>query len=400
MHKLIGPAETLALNMARTNRAPSQWTEPERFDEGSLADQNELNRRFNSGEIEATVDRTAAVALDFFEFYNPASNDQTMKAEFVDEFASRKDGALFFMPWRKELWKFPNEDLYPSIRSSRYNPLITPDEQFKVRNKVTTLVGGLSIGSSIETGLVLAGIGDRHVIADFDRLSLTNTGRIHSRYDEIGGLKIDNVAISTSEINPYIEQVLIRNKLDEEALKQLGQSGIRPDIMFDAVDDFSAKAQMRQYAQAEKIPLVMITDLGERSMVDIENYASDPKALFNGRLPKSLIQKITDGNLTSADLTHIYKDLLGITNLSPRLMKSSVMKDEGEIAGVPQDGLIAGTGGNIGAFVARQILLGRSTKSGRYPIDLARILKLRRPDSFVEEASMIAGTLRHTYLGR
>ena len=89
MYKLIGPAETLALNMARTNRAPSQWTEPERFDEGSLADQNELNRRFNSGEIEATVDRTAAVALDFFEFYNPASSDQTMKAEFVDEFVSR-----------------------------------------------------------------------------------------------------------------------------------------------------------------------------------------------------------------------------------------------------------------------------------------------------------------------
>ncbi len=398
MHKNISPFEELQTNIQSTNRTPYEWSVPERFDPGSAADANELNRRFRRGEIVGSIDRTFVIAQDIFEHMNPGREaDESAALDFADDVRVREDHSLFLMPWRRELWKFPGEGTYNTLRYSRYNPIITPEEQRRLSEAVT-LVGGLSVGSSIEKSLVISGIGGTHVIADFDYLSLTNAGRISGRYDELGGRKIDNTAIATSETNPYIKQVLLKDGITEDALNGLVDAEILPDIMFDAVDNFAVKVMMRKFADRHKIPLAMVTDLGEKSVVDVENYASGNPKIFNGRVADKLIRKIEDGTLTAPDQKALFKSLLGLTNLSPRLLKSSVMKDKGEIAGVPQDGLIAGVGGNIGAFVARQVVLGRSNKSGRYIFDLPGKLRLDPADGRIEQALMVLGALKHTYM--
>jgi molybdopterin/thiamine biosynthesis adenylyltransferase len=203
--------------------------------------------------------------------------------------------------------------------------------------------------------------------------------RIRSSLHEVGDKKIDRLAKKISEIDPYIEQVHFREGMTKANLDQLAEH--KPNIIFDEVDDLEAKLALRLFARQHKIPLVMVTDLGDKSLVDIERYDQGHRMPFSGRLKEVELEALIAGELTKEEIKRLTVRIIGMRHITPRLL-SSVMEIDNIISGIPQLGTTAAAGGALGSIVAREIILGRKLKSGRRVFSPKDTLHLQSPTSF------------------
>ncbi len=99
-------------------------------------------------------------------------------------------------------------------------------------------LGGL--GSNIAISLARAGIG-KLILADFDRVEITNLHRQQYKADQIGRYKTDALSENLKEIAPYVEleshPVCITEKNATELLKEA-------DIVCEAFDRAECKAML------------------------------------------------------------------------------------------------------------------------------------------------------------
>src|SRR3989344_5890361 len=138
---------------------------------------------------------------------------------------------------------------------------------------------------------------------------------------------------------------------------------------FDTIDDFHMKIRLRIEARKLRIPVVMLTSLGDNILVDIERFDLNTSLpLFHG-LVGNVPEEILAGEITPEKEKEFAVKLVGREHIPKRAI-ASVMEIGKTLVGRPQLASTVFINGGLSAYLARKILLGDRTLSGRFVISL------------------------------
>jgi molybdopterin/thiamine biosynthesis adenylyltransferase len=386
-------ADALELSLAERAGQPSVWSEPTQFDLSKDTDRAALVRSLEAGEVTTVVDGADALANELFELKHPDQKNNTeLRQQFVEDIKSQgaKFGRWFLFHWSGQLVRYPEEGDHRALRTSRNKNLITEAEQQRLYD-AAIFVGGLSVGSNVVRELVSSGIGGTLILSDPDHISPSNLNRINGGLPDVGRSKIDHAAIQISEADPYIRQVHMRGGVSRENIQQLLEH--RPSIIFDEVDDMGAKVVLREFAKKERTPLVMVTDVGEQSIVDIERHDLGDTRPFNGRISSHVLERLSNGSATPQEVRKAMVDIVGLSNVSTKMLRS-FMEVGKTLPGVPQLGSTASKGGALAAAVAREIILSRKVSTGRHTDSTRKTLGLVREGGIIDRVRTIVRLIK------
>jgi sulfur carrier protein ThiS adenylyltransferase len=82
-----------------------------------------------------------------------------------------------------------------------------PDSLDKLKDKVVGIAGAGGLGSNIAVSLLRAGV-QRFIIADYDRVELSNLNRQYYFFDQVGMTKIAALHQNLLRINPHVQATL------------------------------------------------------------------------------------------------------------------------------------------------------------------------------------------------
>ena len=149
-------------------------------------------------------------------------------------------------------------------------------------------MGGL--GSNISICLARAGIG-KLIIIDFDKVDITNLHRQQYNADQIGKYKTDALEENLRKINPFIEIVKHRVKLDEENLMNILKD---TDIVCEAFDKAEAKAMLVNAVLSDMPDKYIISGSGMAGFADA-NLIKTKKITERFYLAGDLQSDVNDG---------------------------------------------------------------------------------------------------------
>ena len=200
-------------------------------------------------------------------------------AAFVTQLREREKmgltGNWIYFPWSGLLLHTVSEQEYFLLRTNRNRDLITEEEQARLSELCVGIVG-LSVGSNVASALAYGGIANTMKLAEFDALETTNLNRIRARIDHIGSAKIDIVAQQIYEIDPYARLHCYARGIDADVLSDFVTQEPKPRIIFEIIDSFEMKIHLRTLAREHGIPVIMVTNLGDRVLLDVERYYIPP----------------------------------------------------------------------------------------------------------------------------
>ncbi len=250
------------------------------------------------------------------------------------------------------------------LRTNRNKNLITTEEQKKLSG-FTIAIAGLSVGGNIATTLIYNGFPKKIKLADFDILKTTNLNRIMAGLSKVGEKKIDVISRQLYEIDPWLKIVSFDKGLNEKNLKNFLTDKPKPKLIFEMIDNFRMKILIRKEARKYRVPVIMLTSLGDSCLIDIERYDTEPKTkIFNGKVDKKAIDRIMSGKITEADKKKYAVKIVGSENVPRRAAQS--LKEIGKtLAGRPQLMSTVMVASGIAVFLARKIALGEQVLSGR-----------------------------------
>ena len=104
-------------------------------------------------------------------------------------------------------------------------------EKFKSATVAVCGLGGL--GSNIAIALARAGIG-KLILVDFDCVDITNLHRQQYKANQVGKYKADALFENIKEIAPYIDLVIITQKISQDNFKDILKNA---DVVCEAFDD-------------------------------------------------------------------------------------------------------------------------------------------------------------------
>ncbi len=282
------------------------------------------------------------------------------------------NGNWIYFPWSGRLVHMVDNEAYTALRTNRNRNLITLEEQKKLGDACVGIVG-LSVGSNVATTLSYGGIANTMKLAEFDTLETTNLNRIRARIDQIGIKKIDIVAQQIYEINPYANLSLFSKGITEDILQSFVTSNPKPRVIFEIIDSFEMKIHLRVLARIHRIPVVMITNLGDRALIDVERYDLDPSTkFFNGRAGTVPDDILASPDVSSEDKHRYAVALAGVEHIPQRALDS--VKEIGHtLVGRPQLGSTVTLSAALCSHVARKIILGEDLPSCSWLVDLENI---------------------------
>ena len=181
-----------------------------------------------------------------------------------------KDYLYIYYPWNQNLVKCVKESDYFRLITNRNRDLITAGEQKKLYG-YKVAVFGMSVGSNIAYVLTQAGISKNIIIADFDELDTTNLNRIWAGVHQVGLNKTIIAARRIYENNPYAEVRVLRKGINTGLLEKLLKER-KIDCIVEEIDSLVMKVEVRKLAMKYKVPVLMITDNGDRAVLTIERY--------------------------------------------------------------------------------------------------------------------------------
>lgn len=162
------------------------------------------------------------------------------------------------------------------LRYSRHILLdqIGIEGQQKITQSHALIIGAGGLGSPAALYLASAGVGKISLVDD-DEVDLTNLQRqiLHTT-ERIGQLKVESGRQALQQINPEIEVVAIKERIQGERLGQLVQSAT---VVLDCCDNFSTRHAVNQACVNYGVPLVSgaaISFDGQVSVFDTRAPAS------------------------------------------------------------------------------------------------------------------------------
>lgn len=279
------------------------------------------------------------------------------------------NGSWIYIPWRGAILHILSEKEYRTLRLNRNRDLIREDESDRLRMYTVGYVG-LSVGAMIAESLVHTGFDQYVKVADLDTISVSNLNRLNAGIFDTNVNKSINITRKLIEINPYLEIDCYKEGINDANLEAFFVSNRKLNLIIEEVDDFKIKIKLRRMARLKHIPLLMLTNVGDKILIDIERYDLIPDLpLFNGLLG-NIEDEIMESRLGIEDIKKFSIDFVGRNSLNDRII-TSINGIGMTHSGRPQlYGTIAASSG-IAAIVARNLALTNTLSSGRYVIDLA-----------------------------
>lgn len=350
------------------------WEEPECYDVNNRSDRRQMYSRLVMGD--AKVDRKVAhIALDLFEAeYPDEKNNAKLRERFMKPIIAEGDryGKWHYFSWSNRLVQYADEETHWRLLANRNRELIRSDELPTLRHKTTAHVG-LSVGSVIVEQLSHMAMGEKVILSDPDVLSVPNLNRINAGMPEVGMRKTDIVGIRLSELNPYVKQVHLPEGITPGNAHIVARHN--PDFIFEEVDHLPTKILMRKIARQVRATLLMATDAGELSMLDVERYDLGDDRPFLDLLTRDEITMVEKSDPTYKQTVKLIEKLIEEENSSPRLALS--MGQIGiTLGGIAQLGTTAAVGGAYAAIAAKEVALGNGPATGRYKISPQSILRI------------------------
>lgn len=119
----------------------------------------------------------------------------------------------------------------------RRNP---PGSVDRLQGRVVGIAGAGGLGSNIAVSLLRAGV-QRFIIADHDRVELSNLNRQHYFLDQVGMTKTEALHQNLLRINPHVQVTLHPTRITETNLVDLfGEA----ELMVEALDAPDQKAML------------------------------------------------------------------------------------------------------------------------------------------------------------
>ncbi len=275
-------------------------------------------------------------------------------------------GVWVYYPWNGNLVHLLDKAEFALVRTDRNRNKITSEEQAVLATKKVGVIG-LSVGQSAALTLALERSFDEVRLADFDTLELSNLNRIRSGVHELGVLKVINTAREIAELDPYLNVTVFPEGLTRNNMDRFFTEGGTLDLLVEECDSVDIKILARQKAKTLRVPVVM--DTSDRGMVDVERFDLEPdRPLLHGLLEGMDVSTL-ERPMTNAEKLPYMAQLVGIDTISDR-MRSSLPELGKTIVTWPQLASGVTLGGAVVTDLYRRIILGQSTSSGRWWIDL------------------------------
>ncbi len=296
------------------------------------------------------------------------------KADYyaASEKNSSENGNWIYYPWRNTVVRILEEKEFIRLRTVRNRYKITEKEQEQLQKQIIGVIG-LSVGQSVALSLAMERCFGELRIADFDTLDLSNMNRIRTGLYNLGIKKSWIVAREIAEIDPYLKVTLYDEGVTESNMDDFLMKGGKMDLLIEECDSLPIKILSRLKARSLGIPVMM--DTSDRGMMDIERFDLEPgRPIFHGLLSdygeeKELL------NILPEKGREIMISLLQFENLSDRV-KYSFGELGKTITSWPQLASSVLLGGAACCHYARMLLLGQEVNSGRFYVDLDKILNL------------------------
>lgn len=295
-----------------------------------------------------------------------------LKGQPLDEY-----GVWVYYPWSHKLVHILDEEEFIDLRTSANRNKITTAERDILATKKVGVIG-LSVGQSVSLTLALErGCGELR-IADFDTLELNNLNRIRTGLHNLGLLKAYAVAREIAEIDPFFKVVCYTDGITEGNIHDFFTQGGLLNMVIDECDGVNIKILCRLKARELNVPVLM--EASDRGTVDVERFDLEPeRKIMHGWLEHLTIDfKVLNSLKTSEEKLPYILPISGLETLSAR-MKASMVEIQQTITTWPQLATAVTLGGAVTADTCRRIFLNQFTDSGRYFIDMEKIMPDTRP---------------------
>jgi hypothetical protein len=212
----------------------------------------------------------------------PATHEVAAREAFIADSVAACGGAASFgtwvyLPWEAKVVHLLDRDEYFEVITSRNQNKITREEQQRLRTKRIGVMG-LSVGGEAAVTVAQEHLCGEIVLADFDRLDLSNLNRLNAGCDELGLKKTTIAARRIARIDPYLK-ITVFDEGVTEATVDAFLDGL--DLLLEECDALSMKYLVRQKARERGLNIAYAGD--ERGFLSIEPYGYWPELrLFHG----------------------------------------------------------------------------------------------------------------------
>lgn len=300
------------------------------------------------------------------------SSDAAARQRFIDDaIAARRGrdayGNWVYLPWEAKIVHLLDAEAYFDVITSRNHDKITRDEQRLLRTKRVGVMG-LSVGGEAAVTIAQEHLCGEIVVADFDRLDLSNLNRLNAGFDELGRNKAILVARRIARIDPYLRVTVLDQGITRTNLEQF-LSGL--DLLVEECDDLAIKHAVRRHARERNLNVVFAAD--ERGFLSIEPYADRPElAPFHGRI--GIAQPPRESFPSGLAFMRALAEWMGGWDTISERSQRSVEQIGERLCGYPQLAAEARyAAGQIG-HVARRLLLGERVAPFIGYLDLTDLL--------------------------
>lgn len=279
-------------------------------------------------------------------------------------------GVWVHYPWSHRLVHLLDEEEFALVRTDRNRNKITHEEQQRLSHKKVGIVG-LSVGRSVAMAMALERTFGELRLADHDQLDLSNLNRIRAGVHELGLNKCIATAREIAELDPFLRVTCFTDGLKASNIDEFLTSGGRLDMLVEECDSVDIKIIVRQKAKALRIPVLM--DTSDRGMIDVERFDREPDRSILHGLIDHLDPAEAARAKTNEDKIPFLAPIAGMDQLSPR-MKASMVEIGQTITTWPQLATGVILGGALVGDAYRRIALGEFQASGRWYVDLERLI--------------------------
>jgi molybdopterin/thiamine biosynthesis adenylyltransferase len=284
-------------------------------------------------------------------------------------------GVWVYYPWNNQLLHLLPEDEFIIVRTSRNKYKITPIEQNRLSTKKIGIIG-LSVGHSVALTIALERACGELRLCDFDILELSNYNRIRTKLSHLGMKKTTSVAREIAEIDPFLKVHCFHDGLTKENIDNFFTDGGLLDLCIDECDSLDMKINCRLKARELHVPVIM--EASDNCTLDVERFDLEPnRPLLHGNLNGLDISAIS-GLKTAEEKLPFMLAFMPPKSLSAR-MAASAMELGQSIDTWPQLASSVNYGGGICASIARDVLLGIHTTSGRWQLDVSQYFSNKKP---------------------
>lgn len=298
--------------------------------------------------IERQLEDLAAVRLPA----GDAEERRTLVEELVEAAGGPEAfGNWVYLPWERKLVHLLGESDYFAVITDRNRDKLTRAEQHLLSTKRVGVIG-LSVGGEAAVTLAQEHLCGEIVLADFDRLDLSNLNRLGAGFDDLGQNKAILVARRVAKMDPYLDVTIHPGGVTLDGMDAF-LDGL--DLLVEECDGLAIKLEIRERARARGLDLVFAAD--ERGFISVEPYASHPELRpFHGRIEEP--QGPRESYPTPLDFMRDLAEWMGGWDQISERSRRSLEKLGTELCGYPQLASEARYAAGQVGYVARRLLLG------------------------------------------